>query len=111
MTTKYGKLLFRTNVYDYDPHFNYRTQDLIDLYILKIENQNVFKKKKAKLFIRYTKFKTEDQINVLITNQTKQRYVIIQQLYFRDILSRLIDVENDLTFNSYEWLSLIKYDR
>ncbi|CAF3210290.1 unnamed protein product [Rotaria sp. Silwood2] len=99
MTTKYGKLLFRTNVYDYDPHFNYRTQDLIDLYILKIENQNVFK------------FKTEDQINVLITNQTKQRYVIIQQLYFRDILSRLIDVENDLTFNSYEWLSLIKYDR
>ncbi|CAF2826313.1 unnamed protein product [Rotaria sp. Silwood2] len=99
MTTKYGKLLFRTNVYDYDPHFNYRTQDLIDLYILKIENQNVIK------------FKTEDQINVLITNQTKQRYVIIQQLYFRDILSRLIDVENDLTFNSYEWLSLIKYDR
>ncbi|CAF1685926.1 unnamed protein product, partial [Rotaria magnacalcarata] len=47
-------------------------------------------------------FKTEDQ--------TKQRCVIIQQLYFRDILSRSIDVENDLTFNSYEWLSLIKYE-
>ncbi|CAF3049511.1 unnamed protein product [Rotaria sp. Silwood2] len=42
MTTKQGKLLFSTNVYDYDPHYNYRIQDLIDLNILKIENQNVF---------------------------------------------------------------------
>ena len=36
------KLLFRANGHDYDPHHNYRIQDLMDLKILQIENQDVF---------------------------------------------------------------------
>ncbi len=36
------KLLFRANSHDYDPQYNYRIQDLIDLNILQIENQEVF---------------------------------------------------------------------
>jgi hypothetical protein len=73
------------------------------------------------------RFKIEDQINAFISNQTKQKKsLIIQRLYFRDILSSktfcflyfnslasfskgLINIENDLTLRSYEWLSLIKY--
>ncbi|CAF1088574.1 unnamed protein product [Rotaria sordida] len=68
-------------------------------------------KKKTKLFIRNMKFKIEDQLNTSITEQKKQENcLIIQRLYFRDILSKLIEIENDLTLNSYEWLSLIKYE-
>jgi hypothetical protein len=36
------KLLFRANGHDYDPQYNYRIQDLIDLNVLQIENQEVF---------------------------------------------------------------------
>ncbi|CAF3459974.1 unnamed protein product, partial [Rotaria sp. Silwood2] len=68
-------------------------------------------KKQTKLFIRNMKFKIEDQLNALIKNRIKQQNcLIIQRLYFRDILSKLIEIENDLTLNSYEWLSLIKYE-
>ncbi|UJR29306.1 hypothetical protein I4U23_010520 [Adineta vaga] len=42
MTPEQWRLLFRANGHDYDPHFNYRIQDLIDLNILRIENFDVF---------------------------------------------------------------------
>ncbi|CAF4982781.1 unnamed protein product, partial [Rotaria sp. Silwood1] len=78
------------------------------LFSLILEKQ--INKNKKKLFIQNMKFKIENQINVLIKNHTKQRdSLIIQRLYFRDVLSKLIQMENNLTLNSYEWLSLIKY--
>ncbi|CAF3428145.1 unnamed protein product [Rotaria socialis] len=67
--------------------------------------------KQGKLFIRMLKFKIENQINAITTNRTKQQNcLILQKLYFRDILSKLIEIESNLTLNSYEWLSLIKYE-
>ncbi|CAF1139632.1 unnamed protein product [Adineta steineri] len=67
--------------------------------------------KKSKLFIRKIKLQIEEKINQLIQNKNKQQNsLIIQQLYFRDVLTKLIDLEDNLTLNSYEWLSLIKYE-
>ncbi|CAF5209024.1 unnamed protein product, partial [Rotaria magnacalcarata] len=44
--------------------------------------------KQGKLFIRMLKFKIENQINAITTNRTKQQNcLILQKLYFRDILS------------------------
>ena len=73
------------------------------------------------------RYKIEDQLNALINNGKKEENVlIVQRLYFRDVLSsnssfcssmftlrvrvEFIDLGDRLTLNSYEWLSLIKYE-
>ncbi|CAF1514427.1 unnamed protein product, partial [Adineta ricciae] len=61
--------------------------------------------------MRNIKSQIEHQIETLMKSpNTQQNGLIIQQLYFRDVLTKFIEDKTNLTLKSYEWLSLMKYE-